>query len=1180
MKDYYLKNIKNVSAINDIYKPEGQVKKNVNDLIFYCKKGDYTHLQQSMRIGYPGSTLNLALRNLIQFFNLKKGDYLKCIDLLLDSNIDMNYKFPKENGSTLLMTLAKKIDLTILKKILEHSPFINNNIFTNLKKKNKYNEENEELSYYENILFQQDLNGSTFLHYLCYNNEGIFIYNTIDYLYNKFPYFHNNKEEKANKFKELIKNLLNIKDNEGNNFMNLCIKNGLINCVLQIINITGYISNINNQKNNYVHCAVLSKNITCLKIILYHCNKEDLNCKNIDSYTPSQLANKLGNKVMNNIINEYLKYFNEADYKTHFNVNLKILEKKAKKYENCSIDLLESFSENNFKPIYYELKELKLIQNIILDSNGNIGGNGGEDKEEYYLKISILKIDWNIILTQMKIYQIDYASKNNTNNNSNNRVKQTNKKKLQKNGEKINNINNHNNFFSLLYKNSINYFENVFADEIISTHISYINTPKKHDSSQKNKELEINNNFNKNLIDILIYNKIIFYFKFGYTKSLLKTAAKYLTEIFDNNSSSNINYSWILYVNISFILIEIFIYHGYKNVAEKITESLNRFLFTTNCNFSSDISYSLDEDIINNYLIKNEVFNQFSTTWDEAFCYCNLLKVLFYKEKDKSNEYLNHYKKLINACKYVRELPIFTRIKLLNICIEIKKLYEKEDNTNNIYTKLRELKSQGDYAEIYSLNSSGIIFLKKKKYRIAKLLFYKALNKYIDFLKYKYIISHNNIYNNTWQNEKFFNFRIDYITSIKYNISLCHFYLKEYRKCIGILKELLLYKSNQNNFFFYYRLGICYLEIYLNQNKKNFEDFFNKNILSLFGYDKKLKSNNKKNKNEKSLSIDFDNDSMENLSYQFEEEYREKNKYIDNYRYDTLGNRKLNLTNNTNTKDYSINKPIKRIVLLNTTKFFKNITNNKSIKNLNNKNTNLENAIINFKKAIKVSKYNFFSDEINSLRDFYSKDNESIENTNISEIEENKINYYPERMKNELLINLYLNLLFCLSLKKLWGEMILIIKDYNCRKFNSNKTDKAKILLYKLEAYSNLDNIQKSKEVLNKLKVHKKIELAMFNQKNSDIIIGINIKLYLYYLMISVNLRDKNEKEIDSNVNKLFNIIKNMNNIPYYIIDLLINVYLYKLNNNETYTNNFNINYNNIILNLIKNNKIDLNSKK
>ena len=60
----------------------------------------------------------------------------------------------------------------------------------------------------------------------------------------------------------------------------------------------------------------------------------------------------------------------------------------------------------------------------------------------------------------------------------------------------------------------------------------------------------------------------------------------------------------------------------------------------------------------------------------------------------------------------------------------------------------------------------------------------------------------------------------------------------------------------------------------------------------------------------------------------------------------------------------------------------------------------------------------------------------------------------------------------------------------------------------------------------------------------------------------------------------IMNIIKNMNNIPYYIIDLLINVYLYKLNNNETYTNNFNINYNNIILNLIKNNKIDLNSKK
>ena len=1180
MKDNNLKNNKNVITINDIYKPEGKVSKTTYELFLNCKKGDYEQLQESMCLDYQGSTLNLALRNLIQSFKQEKEDYLKCFDLLLDSNIDINYKFPKENDSTLLMSLAKKFDLVALKKILEHSPIINNNILTNhilnSKKQINYDNENdEELSYYKNIFFQRDSNGLTFLHYLYYYNNGICIYNTINYLYNEFPYIHNNKEEKAKKYKELIKNLFYMVDNEQNNCMNICIKEGLVNCVLQIINITGYISNINSQKNNYIHCAVLSKNITCLKIILYHCSKEDLCYKNIDSCTPNQLAIKLGCKLINNIIIEYQKYFNEAEYKNHFYLNLKILEKKAKKYVNCSIDLLESFCENNFKSLYYELKELKLVENIILDDNGNTGG-GGESKEEYFFKISILKVDWNILLTQVKIHQTDYDSKNNINNNSNNKVDKNKKKKLKKNGEKI--INNNNNSFNFLYKNIVNYFENIFIDKIISSFINYIDDSKNKNNSSEDNEFETVNISNKNLIDVLIYNKIIFYFKFGFSKPLLRTAIIYLTKIFNDNSNKNINTSWILYVNISFILIEILIYHDYKNTAEIILESLNKFLFITNPKFREDRSYSLDDDIINNYLIKSEIFNQYSITWDEAFCYYNLLKILINKDKEKSIE---HYTKLYNNCEYKRELPIFARLELLNICINIKTLYEKEDNTN-IYTKLNELKIQGTYAEIYYFNSSGIIFLKKKKYRIAKFLFYKALNKYIDILKYKYTIPNKkNIYDNTGQKEKFCSFRIDYITSIKYNISLCHFYLKEYRKCIEILKELLLYKSNQNNFFFYYRLGICYLEIYLNQNKKNFEDFFNKNILSLFGYDKKLKSNNKKNKNEKSLSIDFDNDSTENLSYQFEVEYREKNKLIDNYKYDMFGEKKLNLTNNNNSKDYSPNIPIKRIVLRNTTKFVQNIkNNNKNIKNLNNKNTNLESAIINFKKVIKISKYNFFSDEINSLRDFYPKDNEPDKNTNKSENETNSINNKTERIKSELLIDIYLNLLFCLSLKNSWGEMILIIKDFNCRKFTSNKANKAKILLYKLEAYSNLGNIQKSKEVLNKLKVHKKIELMMFNQKNSDIITNINIKLYLYYLMVLLNLKDKNEKEIDSNVNKLFNIIKNMNNIPYYIIDLLINVYLYKLNNNDTNITKFNINYNNIILNLIKNQKTDLNTKK
>ena len=70
----------------------------------------------------------------------------------------------------------------------------------------------------------------------------------------------------------------------------------------------------------------------------------------------------------------------------------------------------------------------------------------------------------------------------------------------------------------------------------------------------------------------------------------------------------------------------------------------------------------------------------------------------------------------------------------------------------------------------------------------------------------------------------------------------------------------------------------------------------------------------------------------------------------------------------------------------------------------------------------------------------------------------------------ELLINSYFNLLMCLSMKKNWLEMILYIKDYNNREIDSNKIIELKILLYELEAYINLRNSKKTKEIT-KLKI-------------------------------------------------------------------------------------------------------------
>ena len=151
--------------------------------------------------------------------------------------------------------------------------------------------------------------------------------------------------------------------------------------------------------------------------------------------------------------------------------------------------------------------------------------------------------------------------------------------------------------------------------------------------------------------------------------------------------------------------------------------------------------------------------------------------------------------------------------------------------------------------------------------------------------------------------------------------------------------------------------------------------------------------------------------------------------------------------------------------------------------------------------------------------------------------------------------------------------MIMIIKDYNNKKIITNKIVLLKILLYKLEAYINLKNKQKIKEIINKLNKYKKIELSVFNKANNDIINEVNIKLYLHYTLANIYMKEKNYYEIERNIKNIITLFKDDNNIPYYIIDLLINVYLFKLNNEPNLDEKTKYKYNNIILSLIKNKK-------
>ena len=1122
------KNI-NYSDSNDIlYKPDNQIKKSVSDLLLFSLSGDYPNLKELLdEKDFLGSTMNLALRNLLSNnFNNNDPNFLNCYKYLLKSNIDLNYKFTKDNNSTILMKVSKTGQLILMKELLESF----NAQLKNMENMNKFQTPKEEKEYLliqnEIFLTQKDNNNSNFLHYMKHfnkcENQEIF-----EYLYEEYPFEQKRNKEDAKKIQEIIKNLIKQKNDEGNNFMNICLLHGMPYLVLKIIEIIGYIPNLNKKNNNYIHSAILGGNMTCLKIILYYSNYNDLNEKNSDLLTPAQLAYKMGYTSMSNLILEYQENFQDEIYKEYFFKNLEHYNKSS------NVNYITNINNNKFKQIIYELKEMKIINNLCDTTYLN------KVEEDLDFKISSIKIDWNLLLTKIKQYEFGPEKDfdiNMINSINNNKSGKTNKKKCKKIEDK--NKNSIYPFLKLLFE----FNENIFSNKLINSFID--NIPKEQNLIENNKS-----------IDILLFNKIIFYYNTGHYKSLLNIAYIYLSKIYqkekyniNTNSNSN-NRTLIIYINITCIIIEILIYLGHQDIVDIIIKVLDNYLYTKSLNLG-DMQYKSEDEIIFDYLNRKEILNPFISNWKNLFSYSNFLKLI----NDKSRDNLDDFKKKLDESKDKKMKPINYRYHILFDCLDIKKAYDK--NSYDIYNKIERFYSKKYLnREIYYLNILGIIFMKKKKFTVSIIFFQKGLKRYMNILKNKNAIN---------SDEKFFSFRIDYITAFLYNISLCKFYLKEYHKCIKILELLLTFDCNKNNYFLFFRLALCYLEIYIKCISNN-DTFFNLNINKVIGYENN-KNNNIKIKNDKSsTSINIDNESSENLSGQFESKDNVTKGTDDIKQADLIDKNLVNLFLNYSYYNYNENNEtnIKKIILRNTKQ---NIVQKKSDSDINDINSYLDKAIKYLKKILNINKINVFSNSIKSIYEFFFshiKDDINIKD----------ISHKNKKIQSDLILNTYLNILFCLSLKNNWLEMLLTIKDFNSKKIITTKTNILKVLLFQLEANVNLNRQNKIIETINKIKNYKKNEFSVFNQSNKDIIKNINIKLYLYYSLTLIYYRDKNYKEMEIYSNKLLSLITKEKDIPYYIIDLLINVFIIKLNNESNINPINKYKYNNIILNLIKNKK-------
>ena len=187
----------------------------------------------------------------------------------------------------------------------------------------------------------------------------------------------------------------------------------------------------------------------------------------------------------------------------------------------------------------------------------------------------------------MKQYEFDPdkdIETNIINTTNNNKSGKSNKKKCKKTEDK--NKNSIYPFIKLLYE----FNEIIFSNKLINTFIENI-------SSESNL---IGNNKS---MDLLLFNKIIFYYNTGHFKSLLDTAYIYLSKIFqkekyniDSSSNSN-NRTLIIYINITCIVLEILIYLGHQNIVDIIIKVLDNYLYTKSLNLG-DVQYKSDDEII------------------------------------------------------------------------------------------------------------------------------------------------------------------------------------------------------------------------------------------------------------------------------------------------------------------------------------------------------------------------------------------------------------------------------------------------------------------------------------------------------------------------------------------------------------------------------------------------------
>ena len=1092
------------------------------------------------------------IRAKIEKFEFKPDNNTEILDELF-LHADLNYINSNYDNSNLLMECCEKAEPILINLFLDE----------------KYHKRKKKLI--EIDLFKTDKNKCNILHYLFNQPFEEDIVSNFERIMN---YYQNNCKKNKTKFDELAN-----EDKDGITPLAMLLKNGWYKTLVKYFNYFEYQPHIIlSNKNNNIHCAIEGGNIKCLKLILSKCSSDELNQTNINNLTPinyakekkyffmveliRQFTNNYSSKEFKDILlfpimdtDEIINYFSEKDFKE--------VENYLAKYKiNQTINNSSINTKNINLPYewnYLLTKKLELLNKGITPEN-ILSKYLRSNKHSNNLYSNKYQNKVNVIATLLELnaffekYINDLAIKDHIDEENfpidiiiYNRIIYH---------YKICDFDNFLKYINLYFTHIYPQQENNFVNKYINSESSNIS---KYDKTRINfyKYITfVNISFllaeyfmkekNEHFSQIILDELEKFFSDISMTKSQASLPSRILEDKENNINDASTNDSFI---DENYYLL------NFDNKVKTI-EYLNKneILHPLNNNLDDSLYYLSILEIL--FIIrfncsKSESFRKINKLINNKFIPDNKPEKEIYKEDEEEdedeegeNDYNNIFNNItnnnykFNTKNIGRASQILTELNSnignkyqLNKNFENKYkifYYQLQSYLNNLLGNVNDsilninnsklvLNLKTNEQKIFCYNSQGIIYLKLKKYSLAKHFFKLGIN------LFKSIHNNLNTANSIYYNDTAIN-KSEYLYKMEFNLGLTCFYQGNYLEAFDIFNKLKNIKEFKNNVFLWFRLGLSALNIYLTnikklkEKQKKYYQNLNKN---------KFENNNDevdgdKNNSNKYIYETSSSDSVDELIEEYIKEYGLKDETRIENEPDDLDNNNLikiflepnniqpeiknNFNNNyDNLLEYDIDEYLDSSILA-----FKKIINIY-------KKYNYINEPNNTKKENLKGIYNFYTKNIGETKEFKSMLNNQIFNKNNS-------------IPRNLIYSCYLNLLFAYNLKRKYLDMILLIKNIKKEK-NLTSNILRKIKYYELLTLINLGkNKQASELISEEINKYGNIDsdanndFDCFNLDDFQIEKDFNHKIFMNIGQVFIHCKNKNW---GMGFDYLMNIIKN-----------------------------------------------------